>query len=190
MSAIPKPPDDLTPRVAAVWEKVVADRGIKEPVDRQALAVYCVTLTLFEDATRRVFDEGLVVSGDRGPIQHPALAVQRQLADQLSRLVKLLPRKRLVRRSGPMYDATKRSISRAEHLADPKFSGPSEAVLTLAWIIDEAQRSGDEALQRTAYGAIPSYIKACAELQITPSSLPEVKEQKRKSKLTVLRGTG
>ena len=49
----------------------------------------------------------------------------------------------------------------------------AEAVRTLAWLIDEAQRAGIEELRKAAFGAIPAYVRGCAELHITPASVPE-----------------
>ena len=53
-----------------------------------------------------------------------------------------------------------------------------EAVLTLAWLIDEAQRAGLDALQKASYVTIPTYLKGCAELEITPASIPEAARKK------------
>lgn len=191
---VPRAPEHLPDAAAAVWREVVAEHHLLEPVDRVALEAYCTTVVRYRDAARKVADEGLVVAGARGPIVHPALAVERQLAEQVTTLgARVLPRRSPRRRRGPMYDATKTSVDAAVHLSSQKYAGPVAAVLTLAWLIDEAQREGPEALRRTAFGAIPAYIKACAELQITPASVPVAgggDAKPRKSKLTMLRGGG
>jgi phage terminase small subunit len=186
----PEPPEHLEEDVADVWRTVVAEHQLVEPIDRVGLEAYCTTVVRYRAAAAKVAEEGLVVAGGRGPIVHPALAVERQLADQVTALAgRVLPRRAPARRRGPMYDATKASVDAAVHLSSAKYTGPVAAVLTLAWLIDEAQRAGLDALQRAAFGAIPSYLKACAELQITPASVPTTKDAKpRKSKLTMLRG--
>ncbi len=80
-----------------------------------------------------------------------------------------------------MWDATCRSVAGAEHLKDRReFAGAVEAVKTLAWLIDESQRAGIEELQKAAFGTIPTYLKACEALQITPASRPVVKGEGKK----------
>lgn len=187
----PLPPEHVTDAVADVWCEIVEQHQLVEPIDRVGLEAYCTTAVRYRDAAAKVAKEGLVVDDGRGrAVVHPALALERQLADQLAALAgKVLPRRSPKRRRGPMYDATKASVDAATHLSAKKYTGPVSAVLTLAWLIDEAQRDGLEALQRAAFGAIPTYLKACAELQITPASVPTVKDASpRKSKLTMLRG--
>jgi hypothetical protein len=169
----PEPPEHLAPAVAAVWDEVVAANGIVGPVDRAALEAYCTLTVRMREASKRVADEGMIVRSGTKEVLHPAIALERQLAEQLHALgARFMPVTMPVRRRGPMYDATRRSIKAATHLEGAVFEGARDAVLTLAWLIDEAQRAGLEALQRATFNLIPSYLKACAELQITPASLP------------------
>lgn len=170
-------PDRVDYDVREVWLEVVGRGRVSPIVTAEMLEAYCTLVIRHRQAAERVEKEGLVVDGGerRGAVVHPALAVERQLADQLrtwAPLVNRAPSPR--RRSGPMYDATRRSIEADTELAaDDRFEGACAAVLTLAWLIDEAQRDGIEALQKATFNLIPSYLKGCAELQITPASLPE-----------------
>jgi len=189
----PEPPEHVSDAVAEVWREVVEANGIVGAIDRAALEAYCTATVRMRDAAKRIADEGLVVQVGGRTIVHPALAVERDAATQLVALgTRFKPVTPPRRRPGPMYDATRKSFAAAAHLqGKDEFEGPREAVLTLAWLIDEAQRAGIDALQKATYNLIPSYIKACAELQITPASLPpEAAAPKKTSKLAVLRGGG
>jgi hypothetical protein len=170
----PAPPAHVTDDVAEVWVEVVEENGIVGPVDRAALEAYCTLTVRLREASKRVADEGMIVKSGTKEILHPAITLERQLAEQLHALgARFMPVTAPRRRSGPMYDATKASFAAAEHLRGAEiYTGPRDAVLTLAWLIDEAQRAGIDALQRATFNLIPSYLKACAELQITPASLP------------------
>ncbi len=75
-----------------------------------------------------------------------------------------------------MVAATKRAIAAAPHLADARFAGGVQALLALAEIIDKAKAAGEEAYAKAAFGAIPSYVKTCEALLLTPASLPRPKE--------------
>ena len=169
------PPDRLDEQGAQLWRELVARDTLDPRVTAEMLEAYCGLVVRWRDAAAKVAEEGLVVDGDkRGAIVHPALAVERQLAEQLREWAPMVNRpKPAARRRGPMYDATRRSINSVPELSgDGRYEGAREAVLTLAWLIDEAQRAGLEALQKATYNLIPSYLKGCAELQITPASLP------------------
>ena len=84
-----------------------------------------------------------------------------------------------------MVAATAKAIKAAPHLKDPRFAGGIQALLALAEIIDAAKTAGDEAYAKAAFGAIPSYVKACAELLLTPASIPKPREPEgRGSKIT------
>lgn len=174
-TAIPAdPPDRLSEEAAEIWRDVVARGAIAPVVDAVMLEAYCELVVRWRDAAKRIADEGLVVDGGRTPIVHPAVAAERQLSDQLRAWAPLINKPAAPRRrSGPMYDATRRSIAASTDLQHNRYAGACEAVLTLAWVIDEAQREGLEALRKVSYTVIPSYLKGCAELQITPASLPD-----------------
>ncbi|MDY0830746.1 P27 family phage terminase small subunit [Microbacterium sp. BG28] len=169
------PPDRLSNEAREVWDEVRARGRMHPSVDPEMLETYCALVIRWREAAKKVADEGLVVDGGekRGAVVHPALAAERELAEQIRKWSPLFNRPAGVRRkAGPMYDATRRSITAAELDTKPEFEGVREAVLTLAWLIDEAQREGLEALQKATYNLIPSYVKGCAELQITPASIP------------------
>lgn len=168
------PPDHLADDVRAVWEQVVANDRIASTVTPDMLEAYCSLVVRHRDAAAQVASDGIVVREDeRKPaVVHPALAAERQLADQLKDWAPLFNQQPAVRKRGPLYDETKRSLKAAGLEEKEEFAGASAAVLTLAWLIDEAQRAGIEALQKASYVIIPTYLKGCAALQITPASLP------------------
>ncbi|CAN7241110.1 P27 family phage terminase small subunit [Microbacterium sp. LjRoot45] len=175
-STIPAgPPDRLGETASEVWREVIARGAISPKADAAMLEIYCVIVAQSRDVAAKLSTEGLVVADEkRGAIVHPALAAARQLADQLKDWAPMFNApKAAVRRRGPMYDATKHSIAAEPKLADDeRFKAACEAVLTLAWLIDEAQREGLDSLRQASYVMIPSYLKGCAALQITPASLP------------------
>ena len=174
-------PDHLPEDVAAVWVETVERDRIAPQVSPALLEAYCTLVVRWRATAAAVADEGIVVDGGekRGAIVHPALAAERQLSEQIKAWAPLVNRPvKADRKRGPMYDATKRSIHEAGLNEKPAFEGVCQAVLTQAWLIDEAQRAGLEELQKAAYVLIPSYVKGCAELQITPASLPPEVVQK------------
>lgn len=177
-SSIPSdPPERLDPDAQQIWRDIVARDAIAPGVDEHTLEAYCALVIRWRDASRRIVEEGLVVNGGdkRGAIVHPALAAERQLAQQLREWAELVNRPAaLRRRPGRMYDATRKSITEAGLDDKPQFAGACEAVLTLAWLIDEAQREGLEELRKAAHPLIPNYLKGCTDLRITPASVPAV----------------
>ncbi|MFH6687457.1 P27 family phage terminase small subunit [Cellulosimicrobium funkei] len=188
----PEPPEDLPARAVEVWNEIVESNDLAGRVDRAALEVFCTLVAQLREARDRVEAEGMVVEDKRGRvIPHPALQVERQLAEQIRAWGdRFEPLVRPTRKRGYMADATAVAIANAPHLTDKKYAGAIAAAKTLAWLIDEAQRAGMDALQRATFGTIPTYLKTCAELQITPASVPAAAAApaKRKSKLEVLRG--
>lgn len=159
---------------SAVWREVVAAHPDPARIVGPQLEAYCVQVAALRDARRRIASEGLLVAGPKGEaIPHPALAIATSAQDQVRRWGdRFAPGHAAKRRSGPVYDETASSVTHAPHLADKRYAGPVAVLKTLAWLIDEAQRDGIEALQKAAFGSIPTYLKACAELQITPASVP------------------
>lgn len=169
------PPDRLSEAAAQVWREVVARKALDPKVDPATLEAYCALVARWQEASKKISDEGLVVEGSRGGVMvHPTIAVERALSEQLREWAPLFNRPAPPkRRSGPMYDATKASIAASTDLKENRrFTGACEAVLTLAWAIDEAQRAGLDALRQATNVTIPTYLKGCAALQITPASLP------------------
>ncbi|WP_460994422.1 terminase small subunit, partial [Sinomonas soli] len=169
-----EPTAGLPVGAAAVWREVVEANDLAGNADRTALEAYCTLVARLREARKRVEDEGMVVKDPRGRvIPHPALAVERQTAEQVRAWGdRFAPLVKPARKRGYMADATAASIAAAPHLAEAKYAGPVAAVKTLAWMIDEAQRDGMEALQKAMTTHVPNYLKACAELQITPASVP------------------
>ncbi|MDJ1113226.1 P27 family phage terminase small subunit [Microbacterium dauci] len=168
------PPDRLTDAEREVWVEMTRRGRMSPTVTPETLETYCSLVVRWRAASAKVESEGLVVDGGdkRGAVVHPALAAERELAEQVRKWSPLFNRTAAARRPGPMVNATRHSIEAAELDKKTEYEGICLAVLTLAWLIDEAQREGLEALQKATYNLIPSYVKGCAELQITPASLP------------------
>ncbi|MHA7145453.1 P27 family phage terminase small subunit [Arthrobacter sp. TmT3-37] len=173
------PPEDMPGPVADVWHEIVATNDFAGRVDRAALETFATLVARLREARQRIADEGMVVTDTRGRvIPHPALAVERETANQIRIWGdRFAPLVKPARKRGYMADATAASIAAASHLKAPKYAGPVALLKTTAWLIDEAQRDSMEALQRTAATLIPLYLKSCAELQITPASVPGTVQQ-------------
>lgn len=169
-----EPPDHMPEPVADVWREIVASNDLAGRVDRAALETFATLVARLREARQRVEDEGMVVTDPRGRVMpHPALAVERSTAEQIRAWGdRFAPLVKPARKRGYMADATAQSMAEAKHLQGPRFAGPVAAVKTLAWMIDEAQRESMEALQKAMKETVPIYLKACAELQITPASVP------------------
>lgn len=169
-----EPPDHLPEAVADVWREIVASNDLAGKVDRSALETFATLMARLREARTRVEDEGMVVTDPRGRvIPHPALAVERATAEQIRAWGdRFAPLVKPVRKRGYIADATALTLAEAKHLQGPRFAGPVAVLKTLAWMIDEAQRDSMEALQKAMTTTVPTYLKACAELQITPASLP------------------
>lgn len=175
-----KPPARLDQDLAEVWREVVARLPRGSRIDPVRLEAYCLQVQSMRHASEAVARDGVVFEDATGKtVTHPALAVIEKLQRSLRQWgAEFAPAARPRRRSGPMYDATATACANADHLKDRKeFEGMVAAVKTLAWLIDEAQRTSLDELQRAAFGTIPTYVKACAELQITPASAPAVQEK-------------
>lgn len=167
-----EPPDHLPEAVAEVWREIVASNDLAGKVDRSALETFATLMARLREARNRVEEEGMVVTDPRGRvIPHPALAVERSTAEQIRAWGdRFAPLVKPVRKRGYVADATAQTLSEAEHLQGLRFAGPIAALKTLAWMIDEAQRDSMQALQKAMTTTVPTYLKACAELQITPAS--------------------
>lgn len=189
----PEPPADLDEAVVGVWRAVVAAHQRPEAIAPARLEAYCRQVAMLRSAHERVVEQGLVVEDPAGRmVPNPAVRIAEDLAQGLRRWgQEFSPARPARRRTGPMYDATCEAITNAAHLkARRDFAGVVAAVKTLAWLIDEAQRAGIEELQKTAFGTIPTYLRACEALQITPASQPAADPGKVKgpSRLQALRG--
>ena len=187
------PPEGMSGDLAVIWREVVAVHPRPEAIVGARLEAYCVQVLHLRTAHEQIAEQGLVVEDAAGRrVANPALAIAREATESLRRWGREFSRTPVPRRRrGPMFDATTASVAASEHLKDKReFSGPVEAVKTLAWLIDEAQRAGIEELQKAAFGTIPTYLKACEALQITPASRPvaKAKEEKAPGRLQALRG--
>ena len=72
----PEPPPILTGEALAEWERVTPELArleLTKPVDRGALASYCLAWQRLVDAQKLVDAQGLIVNTTRGPARSPAL---------------------------------------------------------------------------------------------------------------------
>lgn len=170
-----EPPPYLDERLVPIWREVVEHIAPSKTINPVRLEAYCAQIDALRMAHLDIASAGVTQEDARGrTVANPALAVIREMHGALAKWGnEFAPASNLKRRRGPMFDATCVAVNNASHLKDRKdYEGAIAAVKTLAWLIDEAQRLGIEALQGAAFGTIPSYLKGCAELRITPASAP------------------
>lgn len=169
-------PEYLADELKPIWREVVSKLPASKRIDPVSLEAYCGQIAALRAAAEAVKELGVSIEDAQGrKVANPAIKVMREMHVALSKWGdEFAPAPATIkRRSGPMYDATTKAIAAAPHLRNKdQFAGAIAAAKTLAWLIDEAQREGIEALQKSVFGAIPTYLKACAELQITPASTP------------------
>lgn len=177
-----QPPESFTDDQRAIWSEVLTRLPAGRKVDPYRLEVYCLQISAFRKAAVDVSDNGVRIEDATGrTVRNPSVVTLRDMTKQLNDWGGEFapPSSMPKRRRGTMYDATAKAVAAAEHLKDrEEYAGAIEAVKTLAWLIDEAQRSGLHALQAAAYGTIPSYLKGCAALQITPADPPAAASKK------------
>lgn len=193
MSSELEPPEGMPADVVVIWHEVVAANDLAGQVDRAALETFCTLMARLRAARDRVEEEGLVVLDSRKrEVAHPALLVERQTAEAIRAWGdRFAPLVKPVRKRGYMADATAKALAAAPHLQGEdgkKFAGVVAAVKTIAWLIDEAQRTSMDALQRTMSGHMQTYLKACEALQITPATAVAKKKGASGGKLSLLRG--
>ena len=186
-----EPPEGLPEEAAAAWREIVESNDLAGRVDRAALEVIATLMGRLRVARDRVESEGLVVTDERGKaIPHPALLVERQTAEAIRAWGdRFAPLVKPTRKRGYMADATAAAIAAAPHLQGDgakQFAGVIAAVKTIAWLIDEAQRTSMDALQRAMSGHVQTYLKACEALKITPATAPERKGASRGSRFGAL----
>lgn len=123
------PPEGLAAAAADVWRDIVSTNDFAGRVDRSALEAFCILMARLREASQRVADEGMVVKDPRGRVvPHPALAVERQTAEQIRVWGdRFAPLVKPSRKRGYMADATAASIAAAPHLAQTKFAGSCRA---------------------------------------------------------------
>lgn len=170
------PPSGFPRELQQIWGEVLDRLPSEAKVDPHRLEVYCQQLNAFRSAAADVAENGVRIQDATGrTIRNPSVDALRDMTKQLNAWGGEFapPSSMPKRRRGTMYDATTKAVNAAPHLKDhDEYAGAIEAVKTLAWLIDEAQRAGLHALQNAAYGTIPSYLKGCAALQITPAEAP------------------
>lgn len=193
MSDTLDPPESLPEEAAAAWREIVEANDLAGRVDRAALEVLATLMGRLRTARDRVEAEGLVVADGKGKvIPHPALLVERQTAEAIRQWGdRFAPLVKPVRKRGYMADATAAAIKDAPHLQGEnagQYAGVIAAVKTIAWLIDEAQRTSMDALQRTMSGHMQTYLKTCEALQITPATAVTTTKGGRGGKLALLRG--
>lgn len=169
-------PERLQGKALDAWNEIVAKNDIAGTVDRQALEAFCILVARLRESQERIDEEGMVVRGSNGRVvPHPALEVERKLAEQIRAWGdRFAPLVKPTRKRGYMADATASAIANAPHLQGKeakKYAGLIAAARTQAWTIDEAQRESMADLNKAVVTILPQYVKTCAELQITPASL-------------------
>lgn len=168
--SLPEPPGRLSKRAAAVWREIVAEHGahahlIVGPVFEE----YCEALAVSREAHERVAAEGMIVSDTKGfPIDHPALAIGARAERTVERLAPQFQPPVDRRRRGYLASKTLESVRAAGLDQFPEYGAAVAGVMTLAVVIDNAQLMGVQALQRTAFGPIQSYIQGLEKLGLTP----------------------
>ncbi|MFJ3957709.1 P27 family phage terminase small subunit [Arthrobacter sp. NPDC090010] len=172
-----EPPERVPADVAVVWREIVAANDLAGRVDRAALETFATLIARMRAARSQVDREGMVVKDGRGRVvPHPALLIERQCADAVRQWGdRFAPLVKPRRRSGYVADATAAAIVAAPHLNLKKYAGAVAVLKTLAWMIDEAQRESMDALQKAMSTTVPVYLKAAADLQLTPASIPSPK---------------
>ena len=177
------PPEYLDAELVPIWEEVVAQLPPTRKINPVRLEAYCAQIRTLRLAYQDVAQVGVTHEDATGKtVTNPAVGVIRDMHIALSKWGhEFAPAATIKRRRGTMYDATRASVRAAAHLQKKaEYSGAIEATCTLAWLIDEAQRVGIDELQKAAFGTIPTYLKACAALQITPASVPGAKGGSRR----------
>lgn len=169
-------PEHLSDDVRSIWDEVMGRMPEGRSVDATRFEVYCTQVHAFRKAAEDVQENGVRIEDATGRmVRNPSISTLQDMTKQLNTWGAEFapPNSMPKRRRGTMYDATCKSVAAAEHLKGrAEYAGTIEAVKTLAWLIDEAQRSGLHAMQSAAYGTIPSYLKGCAALQVTPATPP------------------
>lgn len=190
-----EPPVYLREELHPIWNEVVEQMPPGRTINPIRLEAYCEQIKILRDASLDVQSFGRTVEDATGrTVKNPAVDIIRDMHRALASWGnEFAPASKIRRRRGTMYDATRASVAAATHLKDKKeYGGAIEAACTLAWLIDEAQRTGIDELQRAAFGTIPTYLKACAALQITPAERPETGKKPagggRRDRLKALQG--
>ena len=80
VSAVPAPPSWLDRDGKAEWKRVApilaVERRTLSLADLATLANYCAAVGQVAAAARIIRKEGLIYSGEKGPVKHPAVGIQ------------------------------------------------------------------------------------------------------------------
>ena len=75
---LPEPPPILSGEALAEWERVTPELArleLTKPIDRAALASYCLTWERLITAQKLINEEGILGQNSQGRVRHPAVAV-------------------------------------------------------------------------------------------------------------------
>ena len=82
----PTMPRDLPPAARLEWRRVVpilTTFKILSPVDRRALADYCLCAARLDECEADISARGLLIDGERGKVKNPAAQLARQYRTEL-----------------------------------------------------------------------------------------------------------
>lgn len=85
LAALPKPPAWLSKDAKAEWRRIMPlliERRILTEADMGSVEAYCTATGLVREMQRTIAKEGPIVTTERGPKKHPAVAIQ---ADAMTR---------------------------------------------------------------------------------------------------------
>lgn len=167
---LPAAPARLSKGAAEAWDEIVAAHGARAYlIVGPVLEEYCEALAVSREAAARVAAEGMIVADVKGfPIDHPALAIGARAERTIERLAPRFAPPVDRRRRGYLSEKTLVSVHAAGLDKVPEYAGAVGAVMTLALVIDNAQAMGAQALQKTAFGPIQSYLQGLEKLGLTP----------------------
>lgn len=192
-AGLPPAPSRLSKGAAQAWDEIVAAHGSRAYlIVGPVLEEYCEALAVSRAAAARVAAEGLIVSDAKGrPIDHPALAIAARAERTVERLSARFAPPVDRRRRGYLSEKTLVSVHAAGLDKLPEYAGAVGAVMTLALVIDNAQAMGAQALQKTAFGPIQSYLQGLEKLGLTPrvsAVAPQHSESERGASVSAIEG--
>lgn len=177
---LPPAPDRLSDGAKKAWDEIVAQHGgHADRIVGPLLEEFCEALALSREAHARVEAEGMIVADTKGfPIDHPALAIGAKAERVIERLAPRFAPPVDRRRYGYLTGKTLASVQAAGLNKIDEYQAVIASVMTYALIIDNAQLAGVDALQKTAFGPLQSYMAGLEKLGITPkvSAVPDVVE--------------
>lgn len=183
--SLPPAPERLSEGAKKAWDEIVAQHGGNaDRIVGPLLEEFCEALALSREAHARVEAEGMIVADTKGfPIDHPALAIGAKAGRVVERLAPRFAPPVDRRRYGYLTGKTLASVQAAGLNKIDEYQAVIASVMTYALIIDNAQLAGVDALQKTAFGPLQSYMAGLEKLGITPkvSAVPDVAEDSEDS---------